>query len=187
MKKFLVALLIFLLLPGCTLIQRNSIPQTFSYAPKVSVERVETQDIPIFVDEAKKIFIVKSVAHDGTVEIKSGKSLDVLKTVLEGDGKLFVDMFDERIMYFVKEDGTYLSENSGSTFRKIFDDAIKITSIGFNYSEDVFVIGKDRMTNIYSLYKIVDKEKLIRLSTIGAGYLPGASEFVLIQKIHINS
>lgn len=178
MKKFLAVLLIFLLLPGCTLIQKNSIPETFNYALKVSIEKVEIQGTPIFVDEAKKIFIVKSIAHDDTVEIKSGENLDALKTVLEGDGKLFVDTFDEQTMYFTKEDGTYLSENSGSTFRKIFDNTMKIVSIGFNYSGDVFVIGKVRIPNIYSLYKIVDKEKLIKLSTIAEGYLPGASEFV---------
>jgi len=74
-----VALLVLLLLPGCTLIQRSSLPQTFNYAPKVSVEKVETQGIPIFVDEAKKIFIFKSVANGGATEIKSGRSLDCFK------------------------------------------------------------------------------------------------------------
>ena len=203
MKKFIYLVIILLLFSGCGQVQINNLPQTFNYPPKIAYDKIETSGTPLFVDEEKKIFITKEGAgvsteinplkkstdllfcnprssSVGSKELKFGRNLGSLKTVLTGDGKLFVNPFDERIMYFSKDDGTYLSENYGGSFHKITDSTMKIASMGFNYNGDVFAVvncylpTKDR----YFLYKVVDKSKLVENPAIEEGSVWGGSEFI---------
>ncbi len=180
MKRIaIVFLAIILFLSGCGRVQTNNLPQTFNYPPKIVYDKIELSGTPLFVDEEKKIFIIKEGAGVST-EIKFGRNSDSLKTVLAGDGKLFVNPLDERIMYFTKDDGTYLSENYGGSFQKITDSTMKIASIGFNYNGDVFAVVNCYLPTKagYFLYKVVDKEKLVESPAIDAGSFFGGPEFI---------
>jgi hypothetical protein len=178
-KKVFIVLVTLLFFPGCMHVQTSNIPQTFNYPPKITLEKIGTQVTPIFIDEINKIFIVKDNT-EGVIEIKSGRSISSLKSILKGDGKLYINMFDEKIMYFAKDDGAYLSEDSGRTFRQITDSSMKITSMGFNYNGDVFAVVNCYLPTKsgYFLYRVVDKDKLVVSSAIGEGSLFGGPEFI---------
>jgi hypothetical protein len=186
MKKFFRVFLLVLLTgmlifssPGCGEKETVNVPEVFNYPPKINYEEVKAPGTPLFIDAAKKIFIIKEGTGENA-EIKRGRSLKSLKTVLKGDGKLFVNPFDEGTMYFTKDDGTYLSENYGRSFRKITDSTMKFASIGFNYNGDVFAVVNCYLPTKagYFLYKVVDKEKLVESPTIDAGLLFGGPEFI---------
>lgn len=178
MKKFAIILVaITLLLSGCGRKGAVNVPEMFNYPPKISYEKVKTSGTPLFIDEAKKIFIIK----EGT-EIKWGRSLRFLKTALKGNGKLFVNPFDERIMYYSTNKNVFLSENYGESFRRITDSKMRITSMGFNYNGDVFaVVNYSPFVGCSDepfLYKFVNKEKLEEINVKYGDPVWGAGEFV---------
>jgi hypothetical protein len=179
MKKIIYLVTILLILSGCGLSQTDNLHQTFNYSPKIAYDKVETSGTPLFVDEEKKIFIIRNGVGE-QAEIKVGRSVRSLKTVLTGDGKLFVNPFDARIMYFSKDDGTYLSENYGKSFRKITDSTMKVASMGFNYNGDVFAVVNCNLPTKagYFLYNVVNKEKLLENPVLDEGSLWGGSDFI---------
>jgi hypothetical protein len=188
MKKILVLIVIIALsisfLAGCGQVQTNNLPQTFNYPPKIAYNKVETSGTPLFVDEGKKIFIVKE-GIGAFAKIKFGRSLDSLKTALQGGGKLFVNLFDERIMYVTNDDGTYLSENYGRSFRKITDSSKKIVSMGFSYNGDVFAIVNCSSQGLEEpfLYRFINKEKLEKINTNGRDPIWDSGEFIFNTSI----
>jgi len=185
MKRFAIILVTtLLLLSGCGRKETVNVPEMFNYPPKISYEEVKTSGIPLFIDEAKKIFIIKEGTGE-SAEIKWGRSLKSLKTALKGDGKLFISPFDERIMYYSANDGIFLSENYGESFRRITDSKMRITSMGFNYNGDVFAIINCFFMGAEEpfLYKFVNKEQLEEINAKYGGPVWDAGEFVFNASI----